>query len=54
MIYKYLVVQIHSSECVLFNVLNIFLEKSFLGSFYGWGSVASKQQSHYGEAQIID
>ena len=53
MVYKYLLVQIHSSDLyfwVGFNVLIFFKKKSFMAPFYGWDSTASRLQSHYGEA----
>ena len=52
MIYKYLLVQIHSSD--LFFWLGFiycvnFLKKSLMAPFYGWDSTVSRLQSHYEE-----
>ena len=48
MLYKYLLVQIYSSD-LFFWADFIFLKKLY-GPFYGWDSTASRLQKHYEEA----
>ena len=54
MVYKYLLIQIHSSDLFLWvgfiYCVDFFLKESFMVPYYGWDSTASRLQSHCEEA----